>query len=99
MKLKEEIDEKENKLSENIKALNSYKKEVIFIDTNTKFLLIIFYILIKISIQVKKNQELDYLLMQTCSDRDKQNRLLEEQTNRIHFIEREKNRLDEIVGL
>jgi hypothetical protein len=85
-------------LSENIKVLNSYKKEVRFIDKNTKFLLIIFYILIKISIQAKKNQELDYLLMQTCSDRDKQNRLLEEQTNRINFIDREKNRLDEIVG-
>ncbi len=85
-------------MSENIKVLNSYKKEVRFIDKNTKFLLIIFYILIKISIQAKKNQELDYLLMQTCSDRDKQNRLLEEQTNRINFIDREKNRLDEIVG-
>ena len=86
-------------MSENIKVLNSYKKEVRFIDKNTKFLLIIFYILIKISIQAKKNQELDYLLMQTCSDRDKQNRLLEEQTNRINFIDREKNRLDEIVYL
>jgi hypothetical protein len=85
-------------LSENIKVLNSYKKEVRFIDKNTKFLLIIFYILIKISIQAKKNQELDYLLIQTCSDRDKQNRLLEEQTNRINFIDREKHRLDEIVG-
>ena len=37
--------------------------------------------------------------MQTCSDRDKQNRLLEEQTNRLNFIDREKNRLDEIVWI
>ena len=35
--------------------------------------------------------------MQTFSEREKHNNLFEEQATRLRFIEREKNKLDEIV--
>jgi hypothetical protein len=36
--------------------------------------------------------------MQTCNDRDQKNRLIEEKSNKLAFIESEKHKLDEIVS-
>ena len=52
----------------------------------------------KISIKIKKQQELEYILIQTSAERDKTNHLLEEKANKLAFVEAEKNKLDEIVS-
>ena len=46
-----------------------------------------------------KQQDLDYMLMQTCNERDKQTKLIEELTNKYLFLKNEKNDLEHLVIL
>lgn len=51
----------------------------------------------KISAHIQQQQEIEYLLVQTCNDRDQKCRLLEETNKKLAFIESEKRKLDQIV--
>lgn len=55
----------------------------------------------KISFQINqllnKQQELDYALMQTCNERDKQAKLIEDLTNKYLFLKNEKNDLEHLI--
>jgi len=46
---------------------------------------------------LNKQQELEYALMQTCNERDKQSKLIEELTKKYLFVENEKNEMEHLV--
>ena len=46
---------------------------------------------------MNKQQELEYSLMQTCNERDKQKKIIEELTNKYIYLENEKNDLEHLV--
>ena len=52
----------------------------------------------QISKLVKKQQEVELALMQTCTERDKQNQLLEELGNKFLLLENDKNELEHLVS-
>lgn len=51
----------------------------------------------EISKLIKKQQELEFALMQTCNERDKQTKLIEELTKKYLFVENEKNEMEHLV--
>lgn len=44
-----------------------------------------------------KQQELDYAFIQTCNERDKQTKIIEELTNKYLFLKNEKNDFEHLV--
>ncbi len=46
---------------------------------------------------VSKQQELDYAFIQTCNERDKQTKIIEELTNKYLFLKNEKNDFEHLV--
>jgi len=46
---------------------------------------------------VAKQQELDYAFIQTCNERDKQTKIIEELTNKYLFLKNEKNDFEHLV--
>ena len=52
----------------------------------------------EINILLIKQQELEFSLMQTCGERDKQKKLIEELTKKYLFVENEKNEIEHLVS-
>jgi hypothetical protein len=52
----------------------------------------------EINVLLIKQQELEFSLMQTCSERDKQTKLIEEISNKYLFVENEKNEIEHLVS-
>jgi hypothetical protein len=46
---------------------------------------------------LNKQQELEYALLQTCGERDKQAKLIDELTKKYIFLENEKNEIEHLV--
>lgn len=46
---------------------------------------------------ISKQQELDYALMQTCNERDKQSKLIDDLTEKYLFLKNEKNDLENLI--
>ncbi len=44
-----------------------------------------------------KQQELEFVLLQTCSERDKQSKIIDELSQKFLYIENEKNDLEHLV--
>lgn len=51
----------------------------------------------EITILLKKQQELEYALLQTCNERDKQTKLIEELSKKYIFVENEKNDIEHLI--
>lgn len=48
---------------------------------------------------MKKQQELEFALMQTYSERDKQTKIMEEVTHKYLLLENDKNELEHLVNI
>jgi septal ring factor EnvC (AmiA/AmiB activator) len=47
---------------------------------------------------LNKQQEIEYALMQSCNERDKQSKLIDELTKKYIFLENEKNDIENLVN-
>jgi hypothetical protein len=47
---------------------------------------------------MKKQQEMEYVLMQTCNEKEKQTKILEELSNKYILLENDKNELENVVS-
>lgn len=97
-KLDEEIKANELKYAaekENKEALElRLQDKDLLINENTK---IINSFQKEITNLINKQQDLEYALMQTCNERDKQAKLIEELTKKYLFVENEKNEIEHLV--
>ncbi len=48
---------------------------------------------------LNKQQELEFALMQTCNERDKQSKVIEELSKKYLFVENEKNEIEHLVNI
>lgn len=58
---------------------------------------LIWGLLLKINKLVNKQKELEFVLIQSCNEREKQAKIIDELSNKFIMMENEKNELEQIV--